>query len=146
ALHGLEPGHSKTMMTTFIIAVRGSAAQAALLGLAGTGSHTGAVVGGGGLGGPSPTRGQWGSGRSPALLSPSRYDAAFAEPYFQVASAVLILAIALWMLWRTWRRQRSLRGPAQQHRHDDGDHHSRRDADQLAHADEIRRRFASANV
>jgi nickel/cobalt exporter len=26
-LHGLEPGHSKTMMTAFIIAVRGTAAQ-----------------------------------------------------------------------------------------------------------------------
>ncbi len=130
ALHGLEPGHSKTMMTAFIIAVRGTVAQAALLGLAATVSHT-AVV--------------W----VVALLGlhfVSRYDAAFAEPYFQVASAVLILAIALWMLWRTWRQQRSARGPAQQHRHDDGDHHSHRDAHQLAHAEEIRRRFASANV
>ena len=36
ALHGLEPGHSKTMMTAFIIAVRGTVAQAALLGLAAT--------------------------------------------------------------------------------------------------------------
>jgi nickel/cobalt exporter len=31
-LHGLEPGHSKTMMTAFIIAVRGTVAQAVLLG------------------------------------------------------------------------------------------------------------------
>ena len=36
ALHGLEPGHSKTMMTAFIIAVRGTVAQAAWLGLAAT--------------------------------------------------------------------------------------------------------------
>jgi ABC-type nickel/cobalt efflux system permease component RcnA len=35
-LHGLEPGHSKIMMTAFIIAVRGTAAQAVLLGLAAT--------------------------------------------------------------------------------------------------------------
>jgi nickel/cobalt transporter (NicO) family protein len=130
ALHGLEPGHSKTMMTAFIVAVRGSVAQAALLGLAATVSHT-AVV--------------W----VVALLGlhfASRYDAAFAEPYFQITSVVLILVIALWMLWRTWRQQRSVRGPAQQHRHDDGDHHSHQDAHQLAHADEIRHRFASANV
>jgi nickel/cobalt transporter (NicO) family protein len=33
ALHGLEPGHSKTMMASFIIAVKGTMAQAALLGL-----------------------------------------------------------------------------------------------------------------
>jgi nickel/cobalt exporter len=36
ALHGLEPGHSKTMMAAFIVAVRGTVTQAALLGLAAT--------------------------------------------------------------------------------------------------------------
>src|SRR5471030_2693381 len=40
ALHGLEPGHSKTMMAAFIVAVRGTVAQAVLLGLAATLSHT----------------------------------------------------------------------------------------------------------
>ena len=33
ALHGLEPGHSKTMMAAFIIAIRGTVAQAVLLGI-----------------------------------------------------------------------------------------------------------------
>ena len=67
ALHGLEPGHSKTMMTAFIVAVRGTIAQAALLGLAATVSHT-AVV--------------W----VVALLGlhfASRYDAAFASLTFR---------------------------------------------------------------
>ena len=32
ALHGLEPGHSKTMMAAFIVAIRGSVKQAILLG------------------------------------------------------------------------------------------------------------------
>ena len=41
--HGLEPGHSKTMMTAFIIAVRGTVAQSVLLGLAATVSHTSIV-------------------------------------------------------------------------------------------------------
>ena len=40
ALHGLEPGHSKTMMAAFIIAVRGTVTQAVLLGLAATASRT----------------------------------------------------------------------------------------------------------
>ena len=40
ALHGLEPGHSKTMMAAFIVAIRGTVTQAVLLGLAATVSHT----------------------------------------------------------------------------------------------------------
>ncbi|ACL61271.1 nickel/cobalt efflux transporter [Methylobacterium nodulans] len=89
ALHGLEPGHSKTMMAAFIIAVRGTVAQAVLLGLAATLSHT-AVVWAIALGGQSFGR-EWG--------------AEAAEPYFQLASAGIIVGIALWMAWRTWREQ-----------------------------------------
>ena len=40
ALHGLEPGHSKTMMAAVIVAIRGTVTQAALLGIAATISHT----------------------------------------------------------------------------------------------------------
>ncbi|MRE26914.1 HoxN/HupN/NixA family nickel/cobalt transporter, partial [Klebsiella quasipneumoniae] len=36
ALHGLEPGHSKTMMAAFIIAIKGTIKQAVMLGLAAT--------------------------------------------------------------------------------------------------------------
>src|ERR1700754_1628720 len=43
ALHGLEPGHSKTMMAAFIIAIRGTVAQAVLLGLSAAISHTAVV-------------------------------------------------------------------------------------------------------
>jgi nickel/cobalt exporter len=43
ALHGMEPGHSKTMMAAFIIAVRGTVLQAALLGLSAAISHTAVV-------------------------------------------------------------------------------------------------------
>ena len=43
ALHGLEPGHSKTMMAAFIVAIRGTAWQAVLLGLSATVSHTAVV-------------------------------------------------------------------------------------------------------
>ncbi len=99
ALHGLEPGHAKTMMAAFIIAVRGTVLQAVLLGLAATLSHT-AVVWVIALGGQYLGQ-QWGG--------------ATGEPYFQLASAALIVAIALWMLWRTWRAQ----SDAHHHHHAD---------------------------
>lgn len=92
ALHGLEPGHSKTMMAAFIVAVRGTVSQAVLLGLAATLSHT-AVVWIVALGG---------------MYFFAGVDAEATEPYFQVASAALIIAIALWMLFRTWREQQEV--------------------------------------
>jgi nickel/cobalt exporter len=93
ALHGLEPGHSKTMMAAFIIAVRGTIAQAVLLGLAATISHT-AVVWLVAFGG---------------MYFFNGVNAEASEPYFQVVSAVLIIAIAVWMLTRTWREQQALK-------------------------------------
>jgi len=87
ALHGLEPGHSKTMMAAFIVAVRGTVKQAILLGLAATLSHT-AVV--------------WLVAMAGMYLG-QNLDAETTEPYFQLASAAIIITIALWMLWRTWR-------------------------------------------
>lgn len=89
ALHGLEPGHSKTMMAAFIIAIRGTVRQAILLGVAATLSHT-AIVWIIALAGQYFGQ-QWGSEAN--------------EPYFQLASAAIIIAVALWMLWRTWRDQ-----------------------------------------
>ena len=40
ALHALEPGHSKSLMAAFIIAIRGTAAQAVLLGVSAAVGHT----------------------------------------------------------------------------------------------------------
>ena len=91
ALHGLEPGHSKTMMAAFIVAIRGTLTQAVLLGLSATLSHT-AVV--------------WALAMS-GLYFGRNWSAEATEPYLQVASAVLIVGVALWMLWRTWRNQRA---------------------------------------
>ena len=119
ALHGLEPGHSKTMMAAFIVAVRGTVAQAILLGLAAAVSHT-AVVWAVAMGG---------------LYFGRNLDAEASEPYFQVASAALIIAIALWMPWRTWR---------QSHRHHHAHDHPHVDAHERAHAEDIRRRFGGA--
>ncbi|WP_296217303.1 nickel/cobalt efflux transporter [Pseudomonas sp. UBA2684] len=104
ALHGLEPGHSKTMMAAFIVAIRGTVKQAVLLGLAATLSHT-AVV--------------WLVAMAGMYLG-QNLDAETTEPYFQLASAVIIIAIALWMLWRTWRGE-------QMWRFEEGDDHHHHD-------------------
>ena len=151
ALHGLEPGHSKTMMAAFIIAVRGTVGQAVLLGLAATLSHT-AIVWAVAMGG---------------LYFGGHWDAAQSEPYLQLVSAVLIAATALWMAYRTW-----LQGLPHAHVHDHGHAHSHShgathghahgaahthitstadaeqgmDAHARAHAQEIRQRFASGHA
>ena len=106
ALHGLEPGHSKTMMAAFIIAIRGTVKQAALLGLAATASHT-AVVWGVALVGMHYFGGKW--------------DAEASEPYFQFVSGVLIVAIAVWMFARTRREQmrEESEGAHDHHSHDE---------------------------
>ncbi len=91
ALHGLEPGHSKTMMAAFIVAIRGTLTQAVLLGLSATISHT-AVVWVIALGG---------------MYFGQKWNAETSEPYIHVASAVLIIGVALWMIWQTWRQQRA---------------------------------------
>jgi len=146
ALHGLEPGHSKTMMAAFIVAIRGSVKQAVLLGLAATLSHTAVVwlvaIGGMYLG--------------------AGLDAQTTEPYFQLASAALIIAIALWMLWRTWRGERMFNVAHGHDHHDDHDHkhhhgHTEseglalavdgyQDAHERAHAEDIRKRFSHRQV
>jgi nickel/cobalt exporter len=142
ALHGLEPGHSKTMMAAFIVAIRGTVTQAILLGVAATISHT-LVVWGVALAGMYLARGT---------------NAETSEPYFQLASAVAIVAIALWMLWRTWRdHQRAKHAASHHHDHDHhhGHHHhhhhahsdeSDHDSHEAAHANDVRQRFASRNV
>jgi nickel/cobalt transporter (NicO) family protein len=109
ALHGLEPGHSKTMMAAFIVAIRGTVMQAVLLGVAATFSHT-IVVWGIALGGMYLWQG---------------IDAESFEPYFQLVSAGLIIAIALWMLWRTWQGQKIAKAASggHDHHHDHGHSH-----------------------
>jgi len=110
ALHGLEPGHSKTMMAAFIVAIRGTLAQAMLLGLSATLSHS-AVV--------------WAVAVTGLYFGRS-WNTQATEPWLQMVSAVLIVTVAAWMLWRT---RRAITGHAghehgRDHRHAHGhDHH-----------------------
>src|SRR4051794_5590889 len=105
ALHGLEPGHSKTMMAAFIIAIRGTIFQAVLLGLSAAISHSLIIYVLAGL----------------ALHFGNRWNAETVEPYLQIGSAVCILALAVWMFFRTRRDLHE----AHHHHHDhhDGDAH-----------------------
>ncbi|WP_343514932.1 nickel/cobalt efflux protein RcnA [Klebsiella quasipneumoniae] len=152
ALHGLEPGHSKTMMAAFIVAVRGTLKQAVLLGLAATVSHTAVVW-------LIAMAGLW-FGRG--------WNAQTSEPWFQLISGIVIVLIACWMLWRTWRESRPhahhhhpQHGHDHDHDHDHHEHHDHhhshspgaplvaeewQDAHQRAHAQEINRRFDGRQV
>jgi nickel/cobalt exporter len=171
ALHGLEPGHSKTMMAAFIVAVRGTLMQAVLLGLAATLSHT-AIVWIIALGG---------------MYFGQRWSAEASEPYLQIASAVLIVGVAAWMLWRTSQNKAACfhdhgaegehdhhaheaghgHDHAHDHDHDHHDHHAHphdhgqaphdhavvaiaasgaQDAHSRQHAEDIQQRFAGREV
>jgi nickel/cobalt exporter len=103
ALHGLEPGHSKTMMAAFIIAIRGTIFQAVLLGFSAAMSHSLII---------------WVLAAL-ALHFGNRWNAESVEPYLQLGSAVAILALALWMFLRTRRDLRD----AHEHRHHHGHEH-----------------------
>ena len=105
ALHGLEPGHSKSMMASFIIAIRGTVGQAVLLGISAATSHT-AIVWAVALAG---------------LYFGSRWNAEATEPYLQLISAVLIIGTALWMMRRAWKQQQAANSAAE-HEHSDHGH------------------------
>jgi nickel/cobalt exporter len=154
ALHGLEPGHSKTMMAAFIIAVRGTVGQAVLLGLAATASHT-AIV--------------WIAALT-GLYFGSQWGTETTEPYLEIASGVLILGVAGWMSWRNWRDRQcgAVTHGHSHHNHDGGspppalrkrEQDKAFDAELLliepdtfadeherAHAEDINRRFAHRQV
>jgi nickel/cobalt exporter len=137
ALHGLEPGHSKTMMAAFIIAVRGTVAQAVLLGLSATVSHT-AVV--------------WALALV-GLYFGQNSDVLASEPYFQLISGALIIATSIWMAWRVHKANHQHHAHAHDHDHDHGHEHKQHhhhagvvDAHAQAHAEQIRHRFTGQHV
>ncbi|HXI68825.1 MAG TPA: nickel/cobalt efflux transporter [Verrucomicrobiae bacterium] len=103
ALHGLEPGHSKTMMAAFIVAIRGTIGQAVLLGLSAAISHSLLI---------------WLLAAA-ALHYGNQLNAETVEPYLQLGSAVMILGLAVWMFLRTRRELHSA-----QHHNDHGHGHA----------------------
>src|SRR5215216_8205587 len=108
ALHGLEPGHSKTMMAAFIVAIRGTVWQAVLLGLSAAFSHSLII---------------WALA-AVALKWGSQWNAETTEPYFQIASAAIIAGLAVWMFWRA---RRDVKAAAAHEHHDHGHSHGHDD-------------------
>src|SRR5262245_6868993 len=95
AMHALEPGHAKSLMAAYIVAIRGTATQAVVLATSATVGHTIVV---------------WGLAIA-ALALGQRYIVDQAEPWLTALSGILIILLALRMFW-------ALRG----HHHDDHNH------------------------
>ena len=139
ALHALEPGHSKSMMAAFIIAVRGTARQAALLGLSAAVGHTIIVWAIAALG----------------LYLGDKMILGKAEPWLVLVSGLLIIALAFRIFFMLRREQEHDHDHHHDHHSDFDGHHHRHDQRQdhsntdyalddhaAEHAREIRERFA----
>lgn len=104
ALHALEPGHSKSMIAAFIVAVRGTTAQAVILGVSAAIGHSIVV---------------W----ALALIGLSLGDKLIvehAEPWLVLASGVLIVLLGLNLIRAS---QRGAQGHSHDHRHHGGHSH-----------------------
>jgi nickel/cobalt exporter len=111
ALHALEPGHAKSLMAAYIVAIRGTAPQAVTLGISAAVGHTIVV---------------WVLALA-ALALGERYIVDEAEPWLTALSGVLIVLLALRMMWAL-----RARGP-HHHHHDAHDHDHRHEHDHSHH-------------
>jgi nickel/cobalt exporter len=132
ALHALEPGHSKSMMAAFVVATRGTPAQAALLGGSAAVGHTIIVW-------ALTALGLW-------LGDKLIYDKA--EPWLVLVSGLLIMALAARILW-LFRAESGRRHDHHDH-HDYHDHHAHAAHGALsheeAHAREVMQAFSGRKV
>jgi|SoiMethySBSTD1v2_1073268.scaffolds.fasta_scaffold698368_1 nickel/cobalt transporter (NicO) family protein len=83
ALHALEPGHAKSLMAAYIVAIRGTASQAVVLAISAAVGHTIVV---------------WVLAIT-ALGLGERYIVDQAEPWLTALSGILIMLLALRMFW-----------------------------------------------
>lgn len=147
ALHALEPGHSKSMMAAFVVATRGTPAQAALLGFSAAIGHTLIVWALAALG----------------LYLGDRLILDKAEPWLIIGSGLLILGLAARIFW-LFRAEHSHHDHHHEHDHvyehdhhhdHDHSHHHRHapttpepaaDTHAMEHARDIAHRFAGRHV
>jgi len=109
AFHALTPGHGKTVMAAYLVGTRGSARQALGLGAAVAVSHTLGVL-------------------LLALLILGASSAVAPErfyPYLSAASALIVLAIGLWLLQGALRSRAHERAHARGHEHGHSHDHGR---------------------
>jgi nickel/cobalt exporter len=146
ALHALEPGHSKSMMTAFIVAINGTPTQAALLGVSATSGHTIVVW--------VLALIAWYLGSAGVLER--------AEPWLLLIGGVLIVALAIRILLRLLpSAQGGHDHHVHAHSHSHGRHHHHHEhshsrvhgrtdeedgAHAAAHAAELRKRLGSAST
>ena len=128
ALHALEPGHSKSMMAAFVVATRGTAAQAALLGGSAAVGHSLVVW-------ALAAAGIW---LGDALILDK------AEPWLILISGLMILALA-WRIVVLFRREHH-EHEHHDHAHDHHDHEERELSHAQEHEREIAQRFAGRQV
>jgi nickel/cobalt exporter len=107
ALHALEPGHAKSLMAAYIVAIRGTAAQAVTLALSAAAGHTIVV---------------WALAIA-ALALGERYVVDQAEPWLTLLSGILIVLLAVRMFWALRNRSHHGHHHAHAHGHDGGHHH-----------------------
>jgi nickel/cobalt exporter len=105
AFHALEPGHAKSLMAAYIVAIRGTASQAVTLGISAAVGHTIVV---------------WILAAA-ALALGERYILDEAEPWLTALSGILIVLLAIRMFWAL--RSRGHHGHDHDHHHDQDHHH-----------------------
>jgi len=103
ALHALEPGHAKSLMAAYIVAIRGTSSQAITLAVSAAIGHTIVV---------------WILAIA-ALAFGERYIVDQAEPWLTAFSGILIVLLAIRMLWGLRRR-----GHHHDHTHSHGHDHA----------------------
>jgi nickel/cobalt transporter (NicO) family protein len=136
ALHALEPGHAKSIMAAFIIAVRGTPGQAVLLGLSAAIGHTLVV---------------WALVLA-ALWFGNDLIEQQAYPWLVLVAGVMIVAIAARLFWSI-RKAGNGHGThahdhahAHGHHHDHGHHHGVHDGHTHLSESEIVDRYAGRKV
>lgn len=107
ALHALEPGHAKSLMAAYIVAIRGTAAQAVTLAISAAAGHTIVV---------------WMLAILGLALG-ERYIVEQAEPWLTFLSGVLIVLLALRMFWMLQDHGRRRSHRHHHHHHHGHDHH-----------------------
>src|SRR5947207_5446500 len=109
ALHALEPGHAKSLMAAYIVAIRGTASQAVTLAISAAVGHTIVV---------------WILAIA-ALAFGERHIVEQAEPWLTFLSGVLVVLLAIRMFWALRHRgygHHHHHAHDHQHDHHDGDH------------------------
>ncbi len=105
ALHAMEPGHSKSLMASFMVATRGDGVDAVLLGVSAALSHTLIV---------------WGIAIAALTLGDDLIEERLA-PWLALASGLIALALAAYLLLRINSAHAPHHG--HHHHHGRGHHH-----------------------